>query len=456
MSAEEAQIEAVTDGVKKLKFDDREHYNVVFIGHVDAGKSTLAGQILYITGMVDQRTIEKYEREAKEKNRESWFLAFIMDCGEDEREKGKTVEVGRAHFETEAHRYTILDAPGHRGYVPNMIGGASQADIGVLVISARKGEFEAGFDKGGQTREHATLAKTLGIDRLIIVINKMDEPTVKWAQERFDQIVKDLSQFLKGLGYDMKKNVQFIPIAGLTGVNIKDPLSPEICPWYKGHSLIQALDNIPSLNRKQEGALRVPIIDKYKDRGITVVLGKVESGTITKGQKVVLMPNRVTTEVVSLKCHEEEVEWCKPGENVSIYLKCDDEDIHSGHVLCNTENPCEPIQEFIGQFIVLDKNMLAPGYTAMMHIHTAIEHFKIKTIISKIDRKTGKPLPDKVFSAKSKDIIEARFEMERPICVEKFETLSAMGRFTVRESKTIGVGKVLKVKPLKSSISSNN
>ena len=172
---EEKVVEEV---VEVQEEDPREHLNVVFIGHVDAGKSTLSGNILYLTGYVDKRTIEKYEREAKQRNRESWFLAFIMDTNEEERAKGKTVEVGRAPFETEAKRYTILDAPGHKNYVPHMISGAAQADVGILVISARRGEFETGFERGGQTREHAMLCKTLGVRFLIVVINKMDDPTV--------------------------------------------------------------------------------------------------------------------------------------------------------------------------------------------------------------------------------------------------------------------------------------
>ena len=162
----------------------KEHVNIVFIGHVDAGKSTLGGNILYLTGMVDERTMEKYEKEAREAGRESWYLSWALDTSKEERSKGKTVEVGRARFETEKRRYTILDAPGHKSYVPNMISGASQADVGVLVISARKGEFETGFDKGGQTREHAVLAKMQGINKLVIVINKMDDPTVEWSKER--------------------------------------------------------------------------------------------------------------------------------------------------------------------------------------------------------------------------------------------------------------------------------
>jgi peptide chain release factor subunit 3 len=163
----------------------KEHVNVVFIGHVDAGKSTLGGNILFLTGMVDERTMEKYEKEAREAGRESWYLSWALDTSKEERNKGKTVEVGRARFETEKRRYTILDAPGHKSYVPNMISGAAQADVGVLVISARKGEFETGFDKGGQTREHAVLAKMQGINKLVIVINKMDDPTVGWSKERY-------------------------------------------------------------------------------------------------------------------------------------------------------------------------------------------------------------------------------------------------------------------------------
>lgn len=199
VAEEEPPAEIVEEEVAEA--DSREHLNIVFIGHVDAGKSTLSGNILYLTDYVDRRTIEKYEREAKQRNRESWFLAFIMDTNEEERAKGKTVEVGRAYFATANKRYTVLDAPGHKSYVPNMISGASQADIGVLVISARKGEFEAGFDRGGQTREHAMLAKTLGVKFLIVVINKMDEPTVRWEQGRFDEIVGKMKPFLKSCGF---------------------------------------------------------------------------------------------------------------------------------------------------------------------------------------------------------------------------------------------------------------
>jgi len=210
--------------------DTRDHLNIIFIGHVDSGKSTTAGNLLFQTGVIDQRTIEKYEREAKEKNRGSWLYAYIMDTNEEERQKGKTVEVGRAYFETSKKRYTILDAPGHKNYVPNMIGGVAQADIGILIISSKKGEFESGFEKGGQTKEHATLAKTLGVKQLIIAINKMDESG--WAEERYNECIEKLTPFIKSVGFNLKNDIFWIPISGFTGDNIKVRISKETCPWY--------------------------------------------------------------------------------------------------------------------------------------------------------------------------------------------------------------------------------
>ena len=245
--------------------DPRRHANVVFIGHVDAGKSTISGNVLVCTGQVDQRTIQRYEKEAKELNRESWYLAFIMDTNEEERAKGKTVEVGRAEFETTARRFTVLDAPGHANYVPDMINGAAQADIGVLVISARRGEFEAGFERQGQTREHALLAKTLGIKKLVVAVNKMDDPTMlsedgKWNQERYDAIVGKLKPFLrKSCGYAILKDCYFLPMSGLNGANLLQRVSKDMCNWYDGPSLLELLDTIPLGTGAPDGPLRVPV-----------------------------------------------------------------------------------------------------------------------------------------------------------------------------------------------------
>lgn len=276
---------------KSLDGDLREHLNVIHIGHVDSGKSTLSGSILYHTGQIDQRTIEKFEREAKQRGRESWWLAYILDTTEEERSKGITVEVGRATFETPNKRFTILDAPGHKSFVANMIQGAAQADIAVLVISARKGEFETGFEKGGQTREHALLAKTLGVRVLIVVINKMDESTVNWSKERYDECVGKLTPFLKASGYN-SKHVHFLPVAALNGANIKERVGKAKCPWYDGPALLELLDGITIGGRDPDGPLRVPVLDKYIDRGI-IAMGKVESGTLKVGQELLVMPQGV-------------------------------------------------------------------------------------------------------------------------------------------------------------------
>lgn len=192
----------------------REPISMVFIGHVDAGKSTICGNLMYMMGVVDARTIEKYKAEAKEKGRDSWWLAYVMDVSDEEKSKGKTVEVGRAQFDTPSKKYTIFDAPGHKNYVPNMIMGAALADVGGLVISARKGEFEAGFEKEGQTREHAQLAKSLGVQKLVIIVNKMDD--CKWSRARYEEIQAGLNPFLRATGYT-EEDIIYVPIAGLTG-----------------------------------------------------------------------------------------------------------------------------------------------------------------------------------------------------------------------------------------------
>lgn len=227
-------------GIKEVDLT-REPCSIVFIGHVDAGKSTICGNLMYLMGVVDQRTIEKFKQEAKDKGRDSWWLAYVMDSSEEEKAKGKTVEMGRAQFDTDHKKFTVLDAPGHKNYVPNMIMGAALADVGALVISARKGEFEAGFEKDGQTREHAQLAKSLGVQKLVIIVNKMDN--CNWDKKRFDEIHDGLMPFLYATGFK-DEELLFIPISGLSGQNIKEPVDKKDCDWYSGPTMIQALDEI--------------------------------------------------------------------------------------------------------------------------------------------------------------------------------------------------------------------
>lgn len=256
----------------------KEHVNVIFLGHVDAGKSTLGGAILFATGMVDARTMDKYKREAKEAGRESWYLSWALDLTKEERAKGKTVEVGRGFFETEKRRYSILDAPGHKTFVPQAISGAAQADVGILVISARKGEYETGFEKGGQTREHAVLAKTQGVNKLVVVVNKCDDPTVAWSEERFTECTSKLTAFLKGVGYNPKTDLTFMPISAQTSLGINERIPPSVCKWYKGPSLLEYLDSMTALERKVNAQYMMPIAAKYRDMG-TMIEGKVGLST---------------------------------------------------------------------------------------------------------------------------------------------------------------------------------
>nr|QKY15201.1 elongation factor-like protein (EFL) [Polytomella parva] len=436
-----------------LADDPRDHYNIVFIGHIDAGKSTLAGQILFLTGGVDKRTIEKYEREAKEKNREGWYMAYIMDTNEEERVKGITVEVGRAHFETEKKRYTVLDAPGHKNYVPNMIQGACQADVAILVISARKGEFETGFERGGQTREHAQLAKTLGVSKLIVAVNKLDCPSVclpggKWDKARFDQIVTGLTPFLRSCGYNIKKEVTFLPLAALYGHNIKDVVAKDNCEWYDGNSLFEILDGMEPVERNPLAPFRMPIVDKWKDMG-TVIMGKSENGFVRVGDVLQIMPNKLRVKVEGVYRDEKETNAALSGENLRLRISgAEETDISPGFVLSSIKNPVPVVMQFEAQLVIVEllehNPIFTVGYKSILHIHTAVEECEVTKLVSEIDPKTKEQKRAKYI--KSGGICVCRISIEKSVCMETFAELSALGRFTLRdEGRTIAIGKVMKL-----------
>lgn len=425
----------------------KENINVVFIGHVDAGKSTLGGQLLFLTGMVDKRTLEKYERDAKELNRESWYFSWALDTNSEERDKGITVECGRAHFETDTRRFTILDAPGHKNYVPSMISGAAQSDVAVLVISARKGEFETGFEKGGQTREHATLVKTLGVKRLIVAINKMDDPSVVWAKDRYDEILDKLMPFLKACGFNMKTEVDFIPISGFRATNIKEPLSKSICSWYDGPTLLGHLDTMPSIERRTDKPLLMPVSGKYREMG-TMVTGKIESGIVRKGQSVLFMPNKTLAEVLSVYLEETEVQEARSGDNARLRVRgIEEEDIGVGFVICDPVSPVKATTKFIAQIVILQiKNIIAPGFKAVLHVHTASEEMSISGIEYGIDRKTQSKTAKKPMFLRQGDSAAVLIECSGLVCVETAANCESLGRFTLRdEGKTIAVGKILSI-----------
>ena len=435
----------------------RQPVSMVFVGHVDSGKSTISGSLLYNLGQIDERAIDKYKREAKVKNRESWFMAYIMDTYEEEREKGKTVDIGKASFQTPHRRFTLLDAPGHAGYIPNLLLGACQADFAGLVISAKKGEFESGFDKQGSTREHTLLLKALGVNHLIVMVNKMDEDSVKWSKERYDNIVKTLKPFIHSCGFDVEKNVKWIPISGLTGENLCIPLDKHKCDWYHGPDLIEIMDTIELPKREENGPVRVSILDRYKENQV-YIMGKIESGTIKYGDTYTLMPSGAKITVDWLFNSEEKgVPYALPGENIRIRCKGIDSEneVSRGNILCSNDNLCLTFNVFEAEIQVLelpDNLIIAEGFNCMLHYHTFIEECTI-TPKSEVNRKTK--AETKVKFVRSQARLKAFVKTKNILCGEKYETFNNLGRFSMRyEGSTIAIGKILKVKPYKKNIES--
>ncbi|KAJ5671872.1 hypothetical protein N7507_000999 [Penicillium longicatenatum] len=454
--AQQADVDDAT--LKEIYGERREHVNVVFIGHVDAGKSTLGGSLLYCTGMVDDRTMEKYKREAKEAGRETWYLSWALDLTAEERSKGKTVEVGRAFFKVEVpspdgpieRQFSILDAPGHKSYVPHMIGGASQADLGCLVISARKGEYETGFEKGGQTREHALLARNTGVQQLVLVVNKMDDPTVEWSKARYDECTIKVIKFLEALGY--KKNDIFcMPISAQRTLNIKDRLSKDICPWYDGPSLLEFLTDFKLPERKVNAPFMMPITAKYRDMG-TMAEGRIESGIIKKNGTYLMMPNKTEVSVAALYGEtEDELATAKVGDQVRLRLRGVEEDeFFPGFVLCSPKRPVHCVSAFEAKIRILDlKNILTAGFNCVLHVHSAVEEVTFAALLHKLEPGTGrKSKRPPAFVNKGQTII-ARLEVTSTagaVCVEKYDEYQQLGRFTLRDQgQTIAIGMVTKL-----------
>ncbi|CEL05457.1 Putative Translation release factor eRF3 [Aspergillus calidoustus] len=454
----EQQADVDEDTLKEIYGEKKEHVNIVFIGHVDAGKSTLGGSILYVTGMVDERTLDKYKRDAKEAGRETWYLSWALDLTNEERAKGKTVEVGRAHFKidvptpdgTVERHFSILDAPGHKSYVHHMIGGASQADVGVLVISARKGEYETGFEKGGQTREHALLARNTGVKKLIVAVNKMDDMTVEWSKARFDECTVKVSKYLEALGYK-KDDLHFMPISAQRTLGIKDRVPSDLCPWYSGPSLLEYLTNMKMPERNLNAPFMMPISTKYRDMG-TMVEGRIEAGVIKKNATCIIMPNRTKVEIAALYGEtEDEIATGTCGDQVRMRLRgVEEEDLLPGFVMCSPKRPVHCVSAFEAKIRILDlKSILTAGFNCVMHVHSAVEEVTVAALLHKLEPGTGRrskrPPP---FASKGQMII-ARIEITSSagaVCVERFEDYNQMGRFTLRDQgQTIAIGMITKL-----------
>ncbi|WVF65331.1 hypothetical protein IAT40_000057 [Kwoniella sp. CBS 6097] len=447
------QAAAGAEALKDLYGDDakdtnqKSHLNIIFTGHVDAGKSTMGGQLLYLTGAVDKRTMEKYEQEAKAAGRETWYLSWALDSGKEERAKGKTVEVGRAYFESDKRRYTILDAPGHKTYVPSMISGAAQADVALLVISARKGEFETGFERDGQTREHAMLIKNNGINKLIVAINKMDDTTVQWDKGRFDEICSKITPFLKAVGFNPKTDITFIPVAAQVGDNMKDRIGSK-APWWTGPSLLEHLDNMEIMDRDNDAPFMFPISEKYNELG-TVVMGKIESGRVKKGDSLLMMPNKTTVEVSAIFTETaDEIDQAFCGDNVRLRLTgVSDKDITPGYVITSVQKPVKAVTAFKADLSIIEtKNIITGGYSAVLHVHTLAEEISITALLNYYDKKTRRKSKKPPQFAKAGMLVSALIQTSAPICIETWKDYKMLGRFTLRdEGKTVAIGKVTKL-----------
>jgi len=422
------------------------HVNLVVVGHVDAGKSTTTGHLIYKCGGIDKRTIEKFEKESAEMGKSSFKYAWVLDKLKAERERGITIDIALWKFETTKYYFTIIDAPGHRDFIKNMITGTSQADVAILVIASGVGEFEAGYAKNGQTREHALLAYTLGVKQMICLVNKMDDKSVKYSKDRFKEIEGEMKKFLKTVGYKPKK-IPFIPISGWVGDNMLEP--SKNMPWYKGPYVLKALDAIKPPKRPIEKPLRLPLQDVYKIGGIgTVPVGRVETGVIKPGMSVTFAPAMLTTEVKSVEMHHEAMEEAKPGDNVGFNVKnISLKQIRRGMVAGDAKkDPPAKSEHFNAQVIILDHpNKIMAGYTPVLDCHTAHIACRFDKLLTLMNKRTGAVIEENPKSAKSGQAVIVDMIPSKPMCVESFKEYPPLGRFAVRDMrKTVAVGVIKK------------
>lgn len=438
---------------------DKDHVSIVVIGHVDSGKSTSTGHMIYKCGGIDKRTIEKFEKEAQESGKGSFKYAWVLDKLKAERERGITIDIQLMKFQTGKYDVTVIDAPGHRDFIKNMITGTSQADCAILICAASTGEFEAGISKNGQTREHCLLAYTLGVKQMIVAVNKIDNTEPPYSKDRFSEIKKEIQSYIKKVGYKPAM-VPVLPISGWCGDNMIEASTN--MTWYKGWertdvdekknekkttgtTLKEAIDAIPLPVRPVNKPLRLPLQDVYKIGGIgTVPVGRVETGKIKAGMVVTFAPAMVTTEVKSVEMHHQTLDEGVPGDNVGFNVKnVSIKDIKRGNVTSDSkDDPAKETDTFIAQVIVMNHpGEIHNGYQPVLDCHTCHIACKFSEMTQKIDRRSGKVLEENPKMVKSGDACMVIMKPSKPMCVESFAHYPPLGRFAVRDMRqTVAVG----------------
>jgi elongation factor 1-alpha len=418
------------------------HMNLVVVGHVDNGKSTTVGHLMVDLKVIDQRTIDAYAKESEATGKGDTFkYAWVLDSIKEERDRGVTIDLAFQKFETHKFFYTLIDAPGHRDFIKNMITGASEADAAVLVVSVKPGETEAATDPGGQAREHAFLSRTLGVSQIAVALNKMDD--VGYSEQRYKEVKDLVEKMLKLVGYNTSK-VQFIPVSAWKGDNLVK-LS-ENTPWYKGPTLAESLDMFEAPEKPIGKPLRIPIQDVYTITGVgTVPVGRVETGVVRANDKVIVMPSGVTGEVKSIETHHTQMESAEAGDNIGFNLRgVDRKSIKRGDILGSTDQPPSVAREFEAQIIVIHHpTAMAPGYTPVLHAHTAQVAATLSEFVAKIDAKTGGIVEEKPKFLKTGDAAIVRVKPTRPLAIETFKEFPEIGRFALRDmGTTIAAGVV--------------
>lgn len=413
------------------------HINLVFIGHVDHGKSTTVGRLLFDTDSIDKTEIDKHKEEAKEVGKAGFEFAFVMDSIKEERERGLTINLAYQKFETQNKYFTIIDAPGHKDFIKNMITGTSQADAAVLVVAANDGVMQ-------QTKEHLFLAKTLGINQIAIGINKMD--MVDYDESKFKEVKKGVLKLLKSVGYKPDE-IDFVPVSALKGDNVVE--KSDNMDWYNGPTLLKALDSFEPGEKPIDLPLRMPVQDVYTIKGIGAVpVGRVETGVMKKGQNLMVQPAGKKGELKSIEMHHEQMKKAEPGDNVGINVRgIGKDDIRRGDVIGPAKNPPVPVKKFKAQIIVLSHpTVIAPGYTPVFHVNTAQVSCKITGIDKKIDPKTGQTKEENPDFIKPGDAAIVTVEPTRPLIIEESKKVPQMSKLAIRDmGKTVAAGRCIKV-----------